>query len=77
MTAFPNIAFESLLLRRFIDHIGSRKSSDFETRRAANLADAPPSERMAATPKATPKNTFPAFGDRRADDTVLLKVSQR
>lgn len=36
-----------------------------------------PAERMVAAPKAPTKNTYPAYGDRRGDDTVLLKGSRK
>jgi len=36
-----------------------------------------PAERMVAAPKAATKNIYPAYGDRRTDDTLLLKGSRK
>jgi len=36
-----------------------------------------PTDRMVSTPKPKAKLTFPAFGERRADDTVLLKGTRK
>lgn len=48
-----------------------------ETKPSGPTLGPSPTERMVAAPKPATKRTYPAFGERRADDTFLLKRRRR